>query len=114
MDHARVAKFEVFPPRRRFPLGEVGHRVDAVDGQPGVPVDHDPLGGREVVHILGTGALAVIVGFSWQVIAGIVTGDPTAYLATELAWRRNWLPGGESGFVPFEGFVQALGRRLRT
>ncbi|AZS37217.1 hypothetical protein CVS47_01849 [Microbacterium lemovicicum] len=69
--------------------------------------DREPLRAREVVHILGTGALAVIVGFSWQVIAGIVTGDPTAYLATELAWRRNWLPGGESGFVPFEGFVQA-------
>lgn len=67
----------------------------------------DPLATREVVHIVALGALATISGFSWQVIAGIVTGDPGAYLATELAWRRNWLVGGVDGFVPFEGWIQA-------
>ena len=40
-------------------------------------------------------------------IAGIATGDPGAYLATELAWRRHWIVGGVDGFVPFEGWVQA-------
>ncbi|SFS08212.1 hypothetical protein SAMN04487846_2343 [Microbacterium sp. cf046] len=64
----------------------------------------DPLARREVVHIVALGLLAVVVGFSWQVIAGIVTGRPDAYLATELAWRRASIPG--DGFAPFEGFVQ--------
>lgn len=67
----------------------------------------DPLAPREIVHIVALGALATIAGFSWQVIAGLVTGDPGAYLATELAWRRNWLFGGVDGFVPFEGWIQA-------
>lgn len=67
----------------------------------------DPLGGREVVHIVALGALATATGFAWQVIAGVVTGDPGAYLATELAWRRHWITGGVEGFVPFEGWVQA-------
>ncbi len=66
----------------------------------------ETLGAREVVHICALGALAVIVGFSWQIIAGIATGDSGSYLATELAWRRNWLGGGTEAFVPFEGFVQ--------
>lgn len=67
----------------------------------------DPLAPREIVHIVALGALATVAGFSWQVIAGVVTGDPGAYLATELSWRRNWLVGGVDGFVPFEGWVQA-------
>lgn len=67
----------------------------------------DPLAPREIVHIVALGVLATITGFSWQVIAGFVTGDPGAYLATELAWRRNWLVGGVEGFVPFEGWIQA-------
>ena len=67
----------------------------------------DPLRGREIVHILALGALASVAGFAWQVIAGIATGDPGAYLATELAWRRNWIVGGVDGFLPFEGWIQA-------
>ncbi|PRA82924.1 hypothetical protein [Microbacterium sp. MYb66] len=67
----------------------------------------DPLTGREVAHILALGALATAAGFAWQLIAGIATGDPGAYLATELAWRRHWIVGGVQGFVPFEGWVQA-------
>jgi hypothetical protein len=66
----------------------------------------DPLAARDVVHIVALGALATATGFAWQVIAGLVTGDPGAYLATELSWRRNW--GMDAGaFVPFEGWVQA-------
>jgi hypothetical protein len=32
------------------------------------------------------------VGFAWQVIAGIATGVPNAYLETELSWRGFWMP----------------------
>ena len=63
----------------------------------------------EVVHIVALGLLAVVAGFSWQVIAGIVTGDSGAYLATELAWRRNWVGGADAVFFPFDAFVQGAG-----
>ncbi len=63
---------------------------------------------REVVHIVSLGALATLSGFAWQGIAAAVTGDPGAYLATELAWRRNWL-GGDSGFIPVDGWIKAAG-----
>ncbi|MFS0852587.1 hypothetical protein [Microbacterium sp. 179-I 3D4 NHS] len=69
----------------------------------------EPLRRSEVVHILALGALATVAGFSWQVIAGIATGEAGAYLATELAWRRPWIGGGAGGFVPFEGWIQASG-----
>lgn len=65
----------------------------------------DPLPAREIVHIVALGLLAAATGFSWQVIAGVVTGDPGAYLATELSWRRNW-GIGDSVFIPFDGWVQ--------
>lgn len=65
----------------------------------------EPLPVRHIVHIVALGALATIVGFSWQVIAALRTGDPGAYLATELAWRRNWVAEPVEHFVPFEGFV---------
>ena len=67
----------------------------------------EPLTAVEIVHIVATAALATVAGFSWQVIAGIVTGDMGAYLATELAWRQHWISGGVAGFVPFEGWIQA-------
>lgn len=67
----------------------------------------DPLPSREILHIVAAGALATACGFAWQVIAGIATGDAGAYLATELAWRSNWIIGGVEGFIPFEGWVQA-------
>jgi hypothetical protein len=67
----------------------------------------EPLHAREVVHIVALGVLAVIAGFAWQLIAGWVTGDSGAYLATELAWRRNWIPG-DAAFLPFEGFAAGI------
>ncbi|MDT3344207.1 hypothetical protein [Microbacterium aquilitoris] len=66
----------------------------------------DPLPVSHIAHIVALGGLAVMVGFAWQVIAGIATGDPSAYLETELAWRRSWV-GSEEQFVPFIAFFQA-------
>ncbi|MET0782354.1 MAG: hypothetical protein ABWZ16_12645 [Microbacterium sp.] len=66
----------------------------------------EPLAGVEIVHIVALGLLAAVVGFSWQLIAGFVTGDAGAYLATELAWRRNWLGPTDAAFLPFDGFAQ--------
>src|SRR5690606_38969393 len=68
----------------------------------------DPLPASDVVHIVVLGALAAATGFSWQIVAGIVTGEPSAYLDTELAWRRSW-GMAEHGFIPFQGWVDAAG-----
>ncbi|MFD5215682.1 hypothetical protein [Microbacterium sp. NPDC058345] len=65
----------------------------------------DPLPAAHVVHIVALGLLSAIVGFSWQLIAAVVTADPSAYLRTELAWRRNWIQDASPVFVPFDGFV---------
>ncbi len=66
----------------------------------------EALSRREVVHGVALAALATVTGFAWQVIASIATGDPSAYLATELAWRRPWVGGEDDGFTPFLGWFQ--------
>lgn len=66
--------------------------------------DREPLRAPEIAHIIALGLLAAAAGFAWQLIAAAVTGEPSAYLSTELAWRRNWI-AGEASFAPFEGFV---------
>lgn len=66
----------------------------------------EPLPAADIVHIIALGALATATGFAWQVIAALVTGQPDAYLATELAWRRNWGVDADA-FVPFDGWVRA-------
>jgi hypothetical protein len=73
----------------------------------------EPLGRIEILHILALGAVTTAAGFSWTLIAGWVTGDQSAYLETELAWRRLWV-GDEGGFVPFEGWIQAADFWFRT
>ncbi|WP_323741074.1 hypothetical protein [Microbacterium sp. VKM Ac-2870] len=65
----------------------------------------DALPAVQIVHIVALGLLAAAVGLSWQFIAGFVTGDPSAYMQTELSWRRGWI--GDGGFAPFDGFIQA-------
>ena len=69
----------------------------------------DPLPVSDIAHIVAVAALATLVGFSWQLIAAAVTGDHSAYLDTELAWRRGWVSDSNSGFLPFDGWVQAAG-----
>ena len=67
----------------------------------------EPLGGREIAHIVVLGLFAAVAGFAWQLIAGWVTGDPGAYLSTELAWRRNWILG-DASFAPFDAFAAGI------
>ena len=67
----------------------------------------EPLRAPEIAHIISLGLLAAAAGFAWQIIAGWVTGEPEAYLATELAWRRNWVPGDPT-FAPFEPFLAGV------
>ncbi|WP_308291609.1 hypothetical protein [Microbacterium sp. G2-8] len=66
-----------------------------------------PIHRSEVVHILALGAIGTITGFAWPVIANGVTGDASAYLDTELSWRRGWIGGDAGHFLPGEGWLQA-------
>ena len=45
-DHPGMPVLEFALPECRRAVGEIGHGVEAVDGQPAVAVDHDVLGGR--------------------------------------------------------------------
>ncbi|GAA3761669.1 hypothetical protein GCM10022240_12740 [Microbacterium kribbense] len=74
----------------------------------------EPLPLRQGLHIVALGLWAAVVGLSWPVIAGAVTGRPDAYLATELSWRAGWGAGAAGGFVPFQAFWQGAAFWLRT
>jgi hypothetical protein len=73
----------------------------------------EPLRAPEIAHIIAAGLLAAIAGFAWQFIAGWVTGNPDAYLVTEMAWRRNWILG-DATFTPFEPFLAGISYWFET
>lgn len=49
--------------------------------------------------------ISVIAGFAWLAIAGVVTGNPTAYIDTELAWRSAYV--GYQELIPFTPWIIA-------
>lgn len=73
----------------------------------------EPLRAPEIAHIIAAGLLAAVAGFAWQFIAGWVTGNPDAYLVTEMAWRRNWILG-DATFTPFEPFLAGISYWFET
>lgn len=50
-------------------------------------------------------AISIVSGFGWLIIAGIVTGVPSAYLDTEFAWRSRYT-GWDVYHGPFSGWIQ--------
>ena len=48
---------------------------------------------------------ALLAGFEWMLIAGVVTHVPTAYVQTELAWRAPYV--GWKELLPFAPWVEA-------
>lgn len=66
----------------------------------------DPLGRGETWWITGLTALSLVTGVAWVAIAGIVTGVPTAYLDTELAWRSAYI--GYESLVPFTPWIRGI------
>lgn len=58
----------------------------------------------ERIMALATVAWLTIVGFAWPVISGIVTGVPSAYIDTELAWRSAYI--GYVELIPFTPWFQ--------
>lgn len=59
---------------------------------------------RERVALVVAGLSTAALGFAWLGVAGLVTGSPTAYLDTELAWRAVYV--GREEFVPFTPWFQ--------
>jgi hypothetical protein len=64
----------------------------------------DPFPVREVVASVTATVASAVLGYAWPFIAGVVTGVPDAYTATELSWRAPYV--GWIGLVPFEPWFQ--------
>jgi len=66
--------------------------------------EREPFPVRERVGSLAVALVSGVAGLAWPVIAGAVTGMPSAYTDTELAWRSAYI--GRQPFVPFSGWFQ--------
>jgi hypothetical protein len=64
----------------------------------------DPFPPRELAAAVVAGAVAVVAGFAWLLVAWAVTGEPGAYTDTELAWRVGYVGAGH--LVPFTPWLQ--------
>ena len=60
---------------------------------------------RERVASVVATVVAGLSGLAWPAIAGLVTGVPDAYTATELSWRSDYI--GQTHLVPFAPWIQA-------
>ncbi len=67
----------------------------------------DPFPSQERWWLAVATATAGLAGIAWVVIAGVVTGVPTAYFDTELAWRSVYI--GYEELIPFTPWFHALG-----
>ncbi|OZB50275.1 MAG: hypothetical protein B7X40_02880 [Cellulomonas sp. 14-74-6] len=54
---------------------------------------------RDVLRVAALGAVAVVSGFAWPLIAGWITGVPNGYLLTQESWR------GVRTTTPFYGWT---------
>jgi hypothetical protein len=64
----------------------------------------DPLDARSFASIVAVGLTTAFAAVLWPIVAGIVTGVPNAYTATELVWRRAYI--GEQDLLPFTPWFQ--------
>jgi len=67
----------------------------------------EPFPAIEVARVVVAGVVSAVCGLAWSAIAAIATGQPDAYLATELAWRRGYI--GDGHLVPFSPWVEGAG-----
>jgi hypothetical protein len=65
----------------------------------------DPLPRREAGASIALVVFSLGCGLAWPVLAAVVTGSPTAYTDTELAWRAPYI--GYGGLEPFAPWLQA-------
>jgi hypothetical protein len=65
----------------------------------------DPYPPSQLAASLVVGLFSAVMGLAWLVIAAAMTGSPTAYTDTELAWRVPYV--GYTELAPFAAWVQA-------
>jgi hypothetical protein len=58
----------------------------------------------ERLQLASAALVAAVSGVAWMLIAGAVTGVPSAYLDTELAWRAAYI--GYTELLPFTPWIQ--------
>ncbi|MGN6445591.1 hypothetical protein [Amnibacterium sp.] len=68
----------------------------------------EPLRGRRLWSALAATAAAIGGAALWPVVAWLGTGDPSAYVTSELAWRRSH--AGSGALLPFGSWVVAAER----
>ena len=66
-----------------------------------------PIGHREWITGVVAIVVVVVAALFWPVLVSTVTGDPSGYFDTELAWWRSYL--GRVIFVPFTPFFLFYG-----
>jgi hypothetical protein len=64
----------------------------------------DPFPPRERLLVAALAVFSAAMGFAWPVLAWAVTGSPSAYTDTELAWRSAYI--GYEALVPFVPWFQ--------
>ncbi|MFT4123172.1 MAG: hypothetical protein QM635_04995 [Microbacteriaceae bacterium] len=64
----------------------------------------DPFERAQRWRAVAATVVAGLAGLAWPAIAAIVTGDPSAYTDTELAWRSSYI--GDVELLPFTPWVQ--------
>ena len=78
--------------------------------------EREPFPVRTRWLVVALGLFTAVAGFAWLGVAWWVTGSPTAYTDTELAWRAAYIGYGE--LVPFAPWFQSgdwwLGQPLGT
>ena len=65
----------------------------------------EPFPIRERVASVAVALFSALMGVAWLLIAAAVTGSPSAYTDTELAWRAPYV--GYGPIIPFTPWVQA-------
>lgn len=70
-----------------------------------------PFSLAEAVRLCITGLVSAFMGVAWLLIAWAVTGSPTAYTDTELAWRSSYV--GYGPLIPFEPWIQGANWWMR-
>ncbi len=65
----------------------------------------DPFPWSQRIAVVVAGLFSAFMGVVWLGVAWIVTGSPSAYLDTELAWRRPYI--GDEELVPFTPWIRA-------
>ena len=65
----------------------------------------DPFPPRELATAVAATVISAALGYAWPFIAGLVTGVPDAYTATELSWRAPYV-ANFLDLVPFQPWIQ--------